>query len=235
MLPAVAVLPDGTVLAPADATGLVQAWGLDATPAFELRGHAEQVLSLSATADGRTVITAARDGTVRRWDTASRKALGTLAEFGRVTTIAAVASADGSVTAAGGERRPAKLNCLDLAPATRLPLALSPDGTRLAAAGANDSLQLWATAAHALVVSAPDAGRTATCGNFSPDGQWFAVGRGDGTLELRDAATARPVARLLGHTDSVYAVAFSPDGRTLASGSQDNTVRLWNLPDLPTP
>ncbi len=235
VVPALAVLPDGTVVAPADLTGRVQAWGLDGTPAFELRGHTEQVLSLVATADGRTVVTAGRDGTVRRWDVATRKVVGTVAEFGRVNTIAAVVSSDGSATAAGGERRPAKLNGLDLAPKVRLPLALSADGTRLAAAGANDALQLWTTGDRTLGVTAPDAGRTATCGGFSPDGKWLAVGRSDGGLELRDAATARPVARLVGHTDCVYSVAFSPDGRTLGSGSQDNSVMLWKLPVLPTP
>ncbi len=235
VLPALAVLPDGTVLAPADATGRVQAWGLDGTPAFELRGHTEQVLSLVATSDGRTVVTAAKDGTVRRWDVTTRKAVGTVADFGRVNSITAVVSADGSATAAGSERRPAKLNGLDLVPKVRLPLALSPDGTRLAAAGANDALHLWTTADRTLVVSTADAGRTATCGSFSPDGKWLAVGRGDGGLELRDAVTARPVARFVGHTDCVYAVTFSPDGRTLASGGQDNAVFLWSLPELPTP
>lgn len=67
----------------------------------------------------------------------------------------------------------------------------------------------------------------------SPDGAWLAVGRLDGTVELRQAADGALLARFEGHTERVARVAF--DGLWLVSGSWDRTVRVWGLHDIGTP
>ena len=47
-------------------------------------------------------------------------------------------------------------------------------------------------------------------------------------LSLWDAATAKHLRDLSGHTSAVAAVSWSRDGKTLASASYDSTLRLWN-------
>jgi WD40 repeat protein len=67
------------------------------------------------------------------------------------------------------------------------------------------------------------------CVAFSPDGRHLAVGGGQGTLTVWDAATGREVYSLTGHSLSVMGVAYSPDGRRLASVSGDGGRRAGEL------
>jgi WD40 repeat protein len=44
-----------------------------------------------------------------------------------------------------------------------------------------------------------------------------------------DAATAAPIAVLLGHERPVEDAAFFPDGLRIASVSYDGTIRFWSM------
>src|SRR5207248_2485511 len=54
----------------------------------------------------------------------------------------------------------------------------------------------------------------------SPDKKLRAEGDGQ-AVKIVDAASGKPLRKMLGHADTVQAVAFSPDGKGLASGGRD--------------
>ena len=63
---------------------------------------------------------------------------------------------------------------------------------------------------------------------FSPDGKTVLTGSFDGTAQVWEAATGKPLGPPLPHRDVVRAVAFSPDGKTLATACRDHALRLWD-------
>jgi WD40 repeat protein/predicted Ser/Thr protein kinase len=110
------------------------------------------------------------------------------------------------------------------------PLAVSPDGTRLALGSPDQSIRLWDIASRRLLATCPKKVRFPFCMRFAPDGRLLAFSDTFGFLYLWDLSGQRPMRKLAGHNGAVTALAFAPDG-TLASGGMDHTIRLWH-PDI---
>ncbi len=107
-------------------------------------------------------------------------------------------------------------------------IALSPDGTRLAAA---TTIGVWLYDTNtskelALLKGHTD---TVTCVAFSTDGKTLASGSVDTTIRLWDTLTGKHKATLTGHVGGITLLKFLSDGEILASGSRDDTIRLWDL------
>ncbi|HLZ58690.1 MAG TPA: serine/threonine-protein kinase [Ktedonosporobacter sp.] len=106
-------------------------------------------------------------------------------------------------------------------------IAWSPDGTRVASASVDDSVQTWDAMTGA--GSFPYQGHTDTVNGvaWSPDGTRIASASNDKTVQVWYAAKGANRATYT-HTDVVYAVAWSPNSILLASACNDHVVRIWN-------
>ena len=200
-----------------------------------LRGHQETVNSVVFSPDGKTLVSASSDQTVRLWNTASGNVARTLqGQSGTITSVAV--SRDGRLAATGSWDQ--STHIWDLATGTTLSVipndswvnsvAFSPDGHTLASANQNGAIELTDLLTGKTLRTLLGHYGAVRSVVFSPDGQTLASAGEDHTACLWDwrSGTGRV---LMGHTDVVDSVTFSPNGLTLASGSWDHTVRLWDV------
>jgi WD40 repeat protein len=111
------------------------------------------------------------------------------------------------------------------------PLAVSPDGKRLAAALDPDALVLgvFDLASGDTTATLPGHSEQVDRLAFSPDGKLLATGGDDAVVMLWDAASGARRAVFTGHANGVRGLAFSPDRAMLYSASLDQAVHAWDL------
>jgi WD40 repeat protein len=76
----------------------------------------------------------------------------------------------------------------------------------------------------------PDHPKNVSAARFSPDGSLLATGGADGTLQLRDGHTLRPLGPSIPTNEpEVIGIGFTRDGRLLAIADLHSTVRLVDV------
>ena len=111
------------------------------------------------------------------------------------------------------------------------PIAVSPDGQRLAAALDSDALVVGLLDLTTGETTARLAGHSERVDRvaFSADGTLLATGGDDGLVMLWDTASGTRRSRFAGHAAGVRGLAFTHDGATLYSSSLDHAVHAWDL------
>jgi S1-C subfamily serine protease len=168
-----------------------------------LAGHGDGITDLVVSRDGRRVVTASSDRTVRVWDATTGRPIHVLkGHDGPVLALAI--SPDGRRALSGGLDAVLRLWDVEAGGLLReyrghlepiSAIAFTPDGRRALSAGGGS-------------VSRP-----AT----------------DFSIWVRDLDSGDVVSRWLGHHGIVYSLTVSPDGRLALSSSRDASTKLWDV------
>ncbi|WP_437628049.1 pentapeptide repeat-containing protein [Sorangium sp. So ce1151] len=234
---AVAISPDGTLLASAHASWIVL-WDLATGSALRrLHGHADWITSIAFSPNGDTLASGSEDFTAQLWDVSTGNVLCVLkGHTGYVHSVAF--SPDGEVLASGSSDATVRLwhvatfgqrsvlrGHLQMVTA----VAFSPDGETLASGSVDCSIRLWKISTGDTLRELSGHQGSVVSVAFSPGGEVLASGSAKGELGLWQLPTGEVLHMEKPHAQHVTGVAFSHGGAMLASGSADCTVRLWHL------
>ena len=199
-------------------------------------GHTSDVIEVAFTPDGKRVVSAGKDATIRLWDATTGEQLSTLqGHEGRIDGLAV--SPDGSSIASAGSD--AKVRLWDAESGDIIHtisghqgaingLAFSPTGDRIASASLDKTVKVWDPKSGEEIFTATGHTESVSGVAFSPDGKQLAsTSSGDATIQIWNSQTGEQI-KVVNHPyPEMRRLAFSPDGSRLAAVTY-SVCMLWD-------
>jgi WD40 repeat protein len=206
-----------------------------------LEGHTHWVTACAVFADGRRVVSASDDGTLKVWEVETGRELATLQGHAGWVRGCAVTPDGRRVVSASYDQT---LKVWDVETGRELAMleghagrvrgcAVTPDGRRIVSASEDETLRVWEVETGRLVATLRGhgglhGGAVNGCAVF-PDGRYVVSASRDRTLKIWELKTGDVMLTLKGHGAAVLSCVVSPDGRHVVSGSADKTLRVWDV------
>jgi hypothetical protein len=201
-------------------------------------GHSDAVVWLAISPDGRTLMSASTDRTVKLWDIAGKRLvrdLGVHKDMARTALFlpdgerALTCGDDGEIVLrnledgavlhvfSGGEHGGANK------------VAVSPDGRRAVSVHETGTVIVWDIEKRAVEHVIAGHAWSISSVAISPDARLAVSGSIDGELNLWNLEDGKLIRRWLGHERGTYGAVFTPDSRQLVTGSGDMTIKVWDV------
>ncbi|MCX6581903.1 MAG: pentapeptide repeat-containing protein [Candidatus Aminicenantes bacterium] len=199
-------------------------------------GHGSNVYFANFSPNGRLMVSASKDHTIKIWDAEIGREIKTLKGHSASVNSAAF-SPDGRFIVSASLDQTIKIWDAELGREIKTfkghsvsvnSAAFSPNGKFIVSASSDNSIKLWDAENGREIRTLK--GHTASVFSvaFSPNGASIVSASYDRTIKIWDVETGREIRSLEGHTNVVNSAAFSPNGLTIVSASADNTIKIWD-------
>jgi hypothetical protein len=215
--------------------GIVSSQSSERLELAQLKGHKSAVAALAFSDDGRQIVTAGRDATLRIWSAASGALQRTIELDNGAASALAVQGrralsghADGTIVLWDLDKAE-KVSTFRRNEAAIWSLAFLGEPGRFAAAAHDWSVAMWDVRGSGGPLHVFEGHESAANSvAYSARGPWIASGSADRTVKLWSLSNLALIRTYRGHKDFVTALAFAPDGRVMASASLDGGIRIWS-------
>jgi WD40 repeat protein/serine/threonine protein kinase len=185
--------------------------------------------------DGRRIVIAWRDGTVRVWDTQIDKWLTEPMKHTNAL-LSAQFSRDGKRIVTGSFDYTARVWDAQTGQPITEPMVhggyvytaqFDFDGKRIVTASSDGTARVWDAQTGQPLVELMKHSSYVSSAEFSPDGERVLTASADKTARVWRAETGQ-LMQTLTHDGPVHYAGFSPDGKRIVTASADRTARVWD-------
>ncbi len=234
--------PDGRIFAYILGGSNLNFWNFE-TWKNEFQGEiGGSITSLAFSPDGKRIISASDDNTVRIWGVRLHPEIKKLRRLkGHTSEVYFTTfSPDGKQIVSASWDNTVRIWNVETGKEIRkleghtnrvFSAAFSPDGERIVSASSDHTVRIWNTLS-GKEIRKLDTGDSVNFATFSPDGKQIVSAfmySENNPVCIWDTETGEEILSLVGHTAYVSSAAFSPDGKRIVSASADNTVRIWDV------
>jgi WD40 repeat protein len=201
-----------------------------------LGGHEGTVHDVVVSPDGRRLLSASGDYTVRVWDLRTGQALRTLmGHKGWVNAVAVTPDGLCAISACADHnlvvwdlQKGQILHVLTGHEGPVNDVVVTPDGRHAISASADYTLKMWDLQTGQVRRTFRRRKGWVNGVAITPDGHYAVSACGDHVLVVWDLQTGQVAHTLVDHSRPVNAVAVTPDGRYAISACADHTLKVWD-------
>jgi WD40 repeat protein len=204
-----------------------------------LRGHKEAVYGITFSPDGKQILTASGDPSVKVWDLATGKDLKTYAgpDAHKQIVLGVAISPDGATFATSSGDNSVRiwdfptdkpLHSFDL-PSDSASVAVNADGKLVSAGTVDGKLRIWNSDGKSLFDVSGHTGALNGL-SFVPNGNLLVSSGADGTLRFWNSTDGKPTDAFGAHSTPVVALAVSPNANAAYTLGTDGTLKFWTMP-----
>lgn len=236
---AVALAPDGSLVATGGGKGHIALWGAGDGRRLSTMRADDEVRDLAFSPDGGRLAAVTRSGQVECWDAGRGARLWSARADDGETNAVAYAPDGGSVVTAGRDGVIRLWQAADGQALGRLgghPAAVhdlatiaSERGPLVASAGRDHTVRVWDLGQRRLLATLAGATAVVRGVAFGAGGSLVAAVSYDKTARVWELPSGRPRLVAGGFEDEMLSVAMTPDGGRLAAGGWDGRVTLWDV------